>query len=461
MKNIAGMVFLLLTLTASSPARGKSSLVNFSYLEHLTERIYFHGDSVDIVHIYADAPEYRWVEAKGEGITCVDDVARAAVAYLRHYELTKRPASREHAKLLLRFVMKMETGDGMFYNFIFADHSINANGQTSHKSFGWWAARGVWCMSMGYRLLKESDPEFADSLRAGVVRTFSHIDSLMMKYNQTMTMRGFRVPQWLLYESGADVTSELLLGLTEFYRAEKDSSVRTYIQRFASGLMMMQDGSITTYPYGAHRSWQTMWHEWGNSQTEALSSAGMVLTDTAMIRSAQLEADGFYSRLLINGFMKEMDVADSSKITRYDQIAYGVQPMSTGLLRLYDATHDTNYLKMAGLATAWLLGNNSPREQMYNPVTGRCFDGIHDSASVNKNAGAESTIEALMALVELEHYPFAEQYLGYERTDRISSKDGITGIFMSSTKHGAKLKIVLNNSTLTISEVLTMPGSKK
>ena len=79
-----------------------------------------------------------------------------------------------------------------------------------------------------------------------------------------------------------------------------------------------------------------------------------------------------------------------------------------GLLRLYDATHDTNYLKLAG----WRRrgpGNNSPREQMYDPVTGRCFDGIQDSASVNKNAGAESTIEALMALVELEHYPFAEE----------------------------------------------------
>ena len=97
MKNITAMVFLLLTLAVSSARKGKNSLVNFSYLQHLTERIYFHGDSVDIVHIYADAPGYRWVEAKGEGITCVDDVARGRLVSpsLRADETPYKPRTGE------------------------------------------------------------------------------------------------------------------------------------------------------------------------------------------------------------------------------------------------------------------------------------------------------------------------------------------------------------------------------
>ena len=67
-------------------------IVNFGHLDHLTEKISFQGDSVNIVHIYSNYPDYAWVgaaESGPEGIACVDDAARAAVVSLRHYELTK------------------------------------------------------------------------------------------------------------------------------------------------------------------------------------------------------------------------------------------------------------------------------------------------------------------------------------------------------------------------------------
>jgi len=42
---------------------------------------------------------------------------------------------------------------------------------------------------------------------------------------------------------------------------------------------------------------------------------------------------------------------------------------------------------------------------MYSLTTGRCYDGITSPGNVNKNAGAESTIEALLALQRVESYP--------------------------------------------------------
>jgi len=113
----------------------------------------------------------------------------------------------------------------------------------------------------------------------------------------------------LVYDSGADVSSELLLGLIEYYRVTHDSRVREYIKKLADGLMMMQDGDAATFPYGLHRSWETMWHMWGNGQTQALAIAGLLLNDSAMIQSGEREAQGFYSRLLIQGYMKELDIA--------------------------------------------------------------------------------------------------------------------------------------------------------
>ncbi|HEV8539492.1 MAG TPA: hypothetical protein VGR15_11295 [Bacteroidota bacterium] len=394
------------------------SLINFAHLEHLTERIELAGDTVSIIHVYANYPTYEWVDAKEsgpEGIACVDDAARAAVLYLRHYELTGIAKSKTEAKSLLAFVMKMETPDGMFYNFIFKDHSINGAGKTSFKSFGWWGARAVWAMSTGYRVLRRTDPIFAERLRIGVELTFPHIDTLLMQFGKHRNVGKYRIPQWIFYESGADVSSELLLGLTDYYRATQDRRVRLYIQRFSEALMMMQDGNMKKFPFGLHRSWETMWHMWGNGQTQALAAAGMLLRDRRMLRSAGDEARGFYGRLLIDGFLKEMDVADSSKLLLFEQIAYGVRPMVVGLLRFYDATGDRLYLKMAGLSAAWLIGNNVLNQRMYDVLSGRCYDGIRDSTSLNRNSGAESTIEALMTLVELEHYPGAMKYVFFRK----------------------------------------------
>src|SRR6266849_9151998 len=120
-------ILLTLLFCISSCHSQHQSLVNFAHLRHLTERIEFFGDTVSIVHVYANYPTYEWVDAKEsgpEGIACVDDAARAAVVYLRDYEINHHHRSREDAVSLLKFIMKMETGDGMFYNFIFADRSI-------------------------------------------------------------------------------------------------------------------------------------------------------------------------------------------------------------------------------------------------------------------------------------------------------------------------------------------------
>src|ERR1044071_1997109 len=121
-------ILTALLFCATSASSQKTSLVNFDHLRHLTERIEFMGDTVSIIHVYANYPTYEWVDAKEsgpEGIACVDDAGRAAVMYLRHFELFHDSLSMSEGISLLKFVLKMETEDGMFYNFIFADHTIN------------------------------------------------------------------------------------------------------------------------------------------------------------------------------------------------------------------------------------------------------------------------------------------------------------------------------------------------
>ncbi len=448
MKNFLKIVSLSAFSLFVARAQEQSSPVNFKHLEHLTEKIELYGDSVSIVHIYSNYPGYKWIDAKesgSEGIACVDDAARAAVVSLRSFEFTHDSSKLAEARSLLRFVLAMETEDGEFYNFVLADHTINRTGKTSYKSFGWWAARGVWSMSLGYRIFKDVDTSFAFRLKDGITRTFPHIEALMKKYGETKNAGQLQIPEWLVYESGADVSSELLMGLTEYYRVTHDPGVREYIKKLADGLMVMQDGDAATFPYGLHRSWETMWHMWGNGQTQSLAGAGVVLNDSAMIRSAEREAQGFYSRLLIQGYMKELDIAHPDSSVNRDQIAYGIRPIAVGLLRLYDATKNEIYLKMAGLAASWLFGNNIARQQMYDIESGRCFDGIMDSLTFNKNSGAESTIEALHTLVEIDKYPLAKKYLWYKKIKESSKEHLIQGMFRNES--GDELTLALDEMT--------------
>ncbi len=447
--------FLLMMVAVCPVVATSQSLVNFNHLKHLTERIELAGDTVSIVHVYANYPKYEWVEAKDtgtEGIACVDDAARAAVVYLRHFELTRDGTSRSRAISLLKFILYMQANDGAFYNFIYADHTINRTGETSRNVFGWWSGRAIWSMGLGYRILRATDSAFADQLQAALQKSLRHVDTLLTRYGQKTKHGRFESPQWLPYEEASDASTELVLGLLEYHKATRDTGVRNYIVKLVEGMMLMQEGDIKTYPYALHRSWQTMWHMWGNGQTQVLAQAGAQLNESAFIRSAEREAQAFYSRLLINGFMKEMDLLTPEKKLQYEQIAYGVRPMAVGLIRLYEATRNDEYLKMAGLAASWFFGNNALHRQMYDPVTGRGYDGIRDSVSVNLNSGAESTIEALHTVLEIEQYPLAKKYLRYSRVESRTRRKYEYAVFRGERDESIMLALDLEQKLLRVLE---------
>ena len=437
------------------PACAQPSLINFQHLRDLTESIRLNGDTVDIVHVYSNYPDYRWFDAADagvEGTACVDDAARAAVLYLRHFEVQKDPASLEHARSLLKFVLAMQDTDGQFYNFVYRDHSINRTGRTSIKSFGWWAARAVWAIGTGYRVFTAADTMFAERLQRALVRALPYVDRILQRYGTTAEISGYRVPRWLLYDSGADGTSELCLGLEAFAAAKHDSLIDGMIRRLADGIMIMQDGSPSTYPFGLHRSWETQWHMWGNGQTQFLATAGKRLHDRAMVASSEREADGFFSRLLIDGFLKECDLARKGSRVQFEQISYAVRPMAVGLLRLYEATGQRRYLVMAGLSGSWFLGNNVAGMPMYDRTTGRCYDGIRDSSTVNKNSGAESTIEALSTLSELESSNGGAKYLSYAKVKSNHTKNWNAALFQSPTGGEVTVAIRMGDGRLEVLE---------
>ncbi len=381
-------------------------LINLDHLDHLCEDVVIEGDTVTIVHIYANHPDYAWVEAEGEGIACVDDVARAAVVYLRYYQLSREPSVLPRIRGLLDFVIFMQAEDGEFYNFITPDLEINRTGRTSIKSFNFWAARAYWALGYGYSVLRSIDPVYAQRLQNLFLMCKKPIEQLLIRYGKFTTEGNREYPIWLVNDSGSDATSELLLGLGYYLESERDDELEVYALKLAEGMMAMQMGEGDVYP-GAFISWRGLWHAYANAQTQALSRLGKVLKKKSLIRSAEEEAQAFYSRIVKDGFIHAVRLDDENRVDRLPQIAYDVRPVVVGLIELERATGHEEYGEWAGLAAAWFLGRNPAGRVMFDVTTGRCYDGINDSTSINLNSGAESTIEALASLLEVASHPSA------------------------------------------------------
>ncbi len=68
----------------------------------------------------------------------------------------------------------------------------------------------------------------------------------------------------------------------------------------------------------------------------------------------------------------------------------------------YKYSNNKKYLNLAIDLESWLSGNNDSKSVLYNPATGICFDGIINKDEINRNSGAESTIESLLILLEMK-----------------------------------------------------------
>lgn len=405
--------------TQADAAETQTSPVNLDHLDFLNEEVTIDGKEMLITHIYSEYPDYEWVDDADEGIACVDDVARAAVVYLNHYEKTKNKDSLDKAKKALNFVMYMQADDGEFYNFIFDDYSINTNGPTSKKSFDWWAARAMWSIGHGYKVFSETDSTYAKELKESFLLANKALQKKVNeKYGEYNNINGYKVPAWI---GGFDAMSNALLGLSEYYEVQKDPLVIDSMLKLGKGLSEYQFGSYTKYPFGAHLDWDgspTLWHAWGSGQSMALAKAGNLLNKEDWIESAQQEADQLFTHILVTGMIKEM----APTPTKDEQIAYGVNMLTQAFTELYHATHEKKYAQYAGIASSWYTGNNDANFQMYDPETGRGYDGLNGvTGKVNLNSGAESTIEALMSIQAIQQLPEAMETFNVKTKERHTS----------------------------------------
>ncbi len=413
LKSILIIFILAGLLSAKVKYNSDPTKVNKSHLDYLYKIIKVNGKEMGIIHIYCDFPSYKFVDAKGEGYACVDDAARAGIFYLEYFKKYNDQESLEKFNMLTRFIMYMQSGNGFFYNFIENDNSINKTYRTSIAEPNWWSWRALWLLMESYKYYKTENPERADIIFNSIKKCVKAIKKIIPEQKQTKIVDGVTIPDWLPSGSGADQSALLIISLSDYYNLTGDKKILEYIRSLAEGIMMMQIVDSNSPFYSAFLSWENTWHAWGNSQSFALLKAYKVTKDEKILQNALKELNNFYPFLLKNKYLSNFKLKKSGNHTevleknKFPQIAYDIEPMVFALLEAYKITGKNIYAERAGEIAGWFRGNNPANVNMYNSESGIVYDGILNERNINKNSGAESTIETLLTLLKISETPAA------------------------------------------------------
>ena len=346
----------------------------------------------------------------GQGAFNADDIARAAVVYVRDWRQTGHASSRTRALEMLRGLTYLQTASGRNAGNVVLwmqpDGSLNRSPEPvelpdpSDTDASYWLARTVWALGEGYAAFKRSDPAFARFLARRMDLAVGAIDRQVLDaYGTYENVDGRRTPAWLIAD-GADASAEAVLGLASYVRAGGGSSARRTMVRLSNGIAKMGAGDARHWPFGGVLPWalsRSDWHAWSSQMAGALARASDVTGNRSWRRVAARDAFTFDPWMLTSGG------PDNGRLpSRVDatQIAYGADSRVQNLIATGGRSR-----QLAGLAAAWFFGANASKAPTYDPATGVTIDGVAADGTVNQNSGAESTIHGLLTMIALDGHP--------------------------------------------------------
>lgn len=352
-----------------------------------------------------DAATGYWTQ----GAYNADDIARAAVVFLRDWKASGDTQSRDEARQVLRSLAFLQTVSGENTGRVVLwqqeDGTLTPSAipvelpDPSDSAESYWLARTVWAFGEGYAAFATEDPGFAAFL---LERLHLCLDALaresLGRAGQWVQSDGRRLPAWLI-AGGADATAEAMLGLAAATEAG-DARSRDALSTYGEGVAAMANDPSTGWPFGAVLPWTGslgFWHAWGAAAPEALARGGALLRRRGWTKAAVADAGSFTPQVLATGGPHNA----WAPLPAEAQIAYGAHGRVAGAVAAAAVAGD-GLRVLAGLAAGWFFGANTAGVPVYEPATGVTFDGVETDGRVNRNSGAESTIHGLLTMLLLD-----------------------------------------------------------
>ena len=225
----------------------------------------------------------------------------------------------------------------------------------------------------------------------------AQVEKILINYPKFSESEIGKKPDWMV-QGAPDITNELILVLTKLHNSG-DFNYYSEIVMFSESLVLCQYNNKKSDINGMYFCWNNIWHAWGNSHAFAILEAYKITKNEDLLNSVKIWADNFVPYFIKNEFPRKITVSSDEdfKMEVFPQIAYGITSVYRGIKSLAEITKDQKYEEYASRVLDWYLGKNIANTPMYDPESGRCFDGINENG-INKNSGAESTVECLLGL---------------------------------------------------------------
>jgi hypothetical protein len=378
----------------------------------------------------------------GQGAFNADDVTRAAVVYLRHWQQFGDAASQQKAYELLRSVAYFQTmtgpNTGNVVLWMQDDGTLNPSAEPaelpdpSDSGESYWLARTLWALGEGYAAFRDVDAEFAAFLQDRMQLGVAAVDRQVLdSYGEYLVVDGVKLPAWLI-TNGSDASAEAVLGLAAYSKAAPtDVDARDALSQLSEGIAKMGAGNARTWPYGAILPWaesRSVWHAWGTQMPAALAAASVTLDAPRLLGPAITDSAVFDPILLTAGGPDNAWLPTPIDKT---QIAYGVDSRLQSLLGVSEVAKLPGLKELASLVGSWYFGTNASGEPIYDPATGVTFDGVAADGIINRNSGAESTIHGLLSMLALDAHPdVAERATG---VNAVESRSGLSVVEAETT----------------------------
>lgn len=302
----------------------------------------------------------------------LDDNARAMIALCHYVAMTGDRDATANISIYLRFIMFCQQPDGSFLNFVDKDRKFTEENKITNLA----DSNGMAIWAIGYLISLEN--VLPISLTREAVSTMHRVLVKMPKIHSTLAM------------------AFVIKGL--YYRNKTNNSPRgkSLIRQLANRLVQM-------YKHEAAEG--RFWFEAKLDQVHSVLPEAMLCAWLANSEPEYKEIAKSSFDYMLGQTFEEDKIKIISKIEmlkngspviedreRPIDVAYTI----IALKKFFDVYKDENYSKKMELAFNWFLGDNRLQQEIYNPATGGCYEGI-ETDQMNTNQGAESTISYLLA----------------------------------------------------------------
>lgn len=302
---------------------------------------------------------------------CADDNARALIATLMYYDLTRDESVLPLVDNYMAFLHHaFNRSAGRFRNFMGYDRNWTED-VGSDDSHG----RCIWALGTAVQLAPgEQVRSLATRLLADALGATAQLAS-----PRAWSFALVGIHRYLTHFSG-------------------DSNARRIRNSLAERLMDLFDRNATPeWP------WCEDQVTYANARlSHALILTGRATDNEAMLRQGLasltwlLDQQMFRGRVSLignNGWLNR----DGGR-ARFDQQPIEAMTLIEACAEAYRATADDQWFDRTRLVLEWFLGNNDTGTQVYDAKTGGCRDGLHPGGS-NLNQGAESTLAWLISVL--------------------------------------------------------------